>query len=199
MTAFSITYDYRCPFARIAHLHVLEALESGAEWDVSFLPFSLRQMHIEVGEPSVWDQPELDSALTVLQASTVVRDRFPERFNTLHRRLFDLRHVDARDLRDDSVIAAALTECDIDADAVFDELATGTPLEVVRNDHEGAVERHQVWGVPTFLVGDEAVFVRLMEPPEGDATLARRTIERILDMVGGWPQLNEFKHTRIRR
>ena len=29
--AFEITYDYRCPFARNAHEHVLDALEAGAD------------------------------------------------------------------------------------------------------------------------------------------------------------------------
>jgi len=53
-----------------------------------------------------------------------------------------------------------------------------------------------VWGVPVFIVGDKAVFVRLLERPNGDAALATRTIERILDNVS-WSALNEFKHTSV--
>ena len=55
---------------------------------------------------------------------------------------------------------------------------------------------HQVWGVPVFIVGDKAVFVRLLERPNGDAALATRTIERILDNIS-WSALNEFKHTSV--
>lgn len=68
---------------------------------------------------------------------------------------------------------------------------------VLREEHSRAAADHDVWGVPTFIAGDQAVFVRLMEPPAGDRDLAVRTVERVLDLVGGWPQLNEFKHTSI--
>jgi len=36
---FAVTWDYRCPFARNAHEHVLTALDAGADWDVRFVPF----------------------------------------------------------------------------------------------------------------------------------------------------------------
>lgn len=199
MVPFSVTYDYRCPFARIAHLHLVEALEAGQDWEVTFVPFSLRQMHVSEGEPAVWDQPDSDSGLLVLQVSEVVRDRHPDAFLSLHRRLFDLRHVDGGDLRDPEVLADALREAGLDPSSVFDAIADGWPLDAVRKAHEGAVAGHNVWGVPTFVAGDDAVFVRLMEGPDGDPSTSVRTIERVLDLLVGWPQLNEFKHTRVRR
>src|SRR5215813_9086562 len=90
--AFEITYDYRCPFARNAHEHVLDALEAGADWEVTFVPFSLGQVHVAEGQPDVWDDPEADTGLLALQAGTVVRDKFPDRFLAVHRALFALRH-----------------------------------------------------------------------------------------------------------
>ncbi len=60
---FAVTWDYRCPFARNAHEHVLDALADGADWDVTFLPFSLGQVHVEEGQPDVWDNPDADSGL----------------------------------------------------------------------------------------------------------------------------------------
>jgi hypothetical protein len=199
MPPFSVTYDYRCPFARIAHLHVVEALDSGQDWDVTFVPFSLRQMHVAEGETSVWDAPESDSGLLVLQVSEVVRERHPESFLGLHRRLFDLRHVDSGDLRDPEVLSGALRELGIDPTPVFEAIDEGWPLAAVRKAHEGAADAHGVWGVPTFIAGDDAVFVRLMEGPDGDPSTSVRTIERVLELLTGWPQLNEFKHTRVRR
>ena len=62
-TSFSVTWDYRCPFARIAHEHVVEGLLDGADWDVTFVPFSLGQVHVEEGEPDIWETPELDTGL----------------------------------------------------------------------------------------------------------------------------------------
>jgi hypothetical protein len=38
-----------------------------------------------------------------------------------------------------------------------------------------------------------------MDRPRGDADNARQTVERVLDLLVGWPQLNEFKHTSIPR
>jgi hypothetical protein len=53
--------------------------------------------------------------------------------------------------------------------------------------------------VPTFIVGDAAVFVRLMDRPQGDAELATRTVDKVLDLLTGFPALNEFKHTSLKR
>ncbi len=43
------------------------------------------------------------------------------------------------------------------------------------------------------------MFVRLMDRPEGDGELATTTVDRVLDLLTGWPELNEFKHTSIPR
>ena len=60
------------------------------------------------------------------------------------------------------------------------------------------VASHNVWGVPTFVIDEKAVFVRLLDGPAGDSTVATKTVDRILDQVE-WPILNEFKHTSIPR
>jgi hypothetical protein len=38
-----------------------------------------------------------------------------------------------------------------------------------------------------------------MTRPEGDAELARSTIEYVVELMSGRPDLNEFKHTTISR
>ena len=63
---FAVTWDYRCPFARNAHEHLIAGLKAGANWDVTFLPFSLTQAHVEEGQPSGWDEPEKDTGLVAL-------------------------------------------------------------------------------------------------------------------------------------
>ena len=81
---------------------------------------------------------------------------------------------------------------------VFDEIDSGRAIEVVQAEHEEAARDHRVWGVPTFVAGGAASFVRLMDRPAGDGAHARRTVERVLDLLT-WPELNEFKHTSIPR
>lgn len=200
MTAtFAVTWDYRCPFARNAHDHVIEGLRAGADWDVTFVPFSLNQVHVHDGEPDVWDDPSQAPALLAMQAGIVVRERFPDRFLDVHQAIFSARHAEGRDLRDASVVREVLEAAGIDADAVFSEIDAGWPLDSFRKEHEAATAESGVWGVPTFIAGGQSVFVRLMNRTEGDAALATSTIERLLDLMVSWPELNEFKHSSIPR
>ena len=199
MTSFAVSWDYRCPFARNAHEHVVEGLRGGADWDVHFVPFSLNQVHVNEGDPDVWDDPTKAPALLAMQAGIVVRDRFPARFLDTHLALFAARHDLGLDVREETVIRHVLTEAGVDADAVFNEIADGWPLETFRKEHEHAASEHSVWGVPTFIAGGQAVFIRFMNRPHGDTELAASTISRAVDLVGGWPELNEFKHTSIPR
>jgi len=199
--SFAVTWDYRCPFARNAHEQVVAGLEAGADWDVHFVPFSLGQVHVAEGEVDVWDEPQRDTGLVALQAGVVVRDRFPESFFPVHRDLFAARHDHGLKLKDPAVVREVLERHSIDADEVFAAIDDGTALKQVRTEHEAVVASHNVWGVPTFISGDEAVFVRLMDraPVGTDAAAPRRAVERVIDLLDGWPELNEFKHTGITR
>jgi hypothetical protein len=197
--SFAVTWDYRCPFARNAHEHIIEALEGGADWDVTFVPFSLNQMHVDEGQPDVWDDPEKAATLRAAEVAIVVRDRHPDAFRRFHVAAFEARHDQGRDIREPEVLRAVLEETGLDADAVLAEVEDGWPLDAYRKEHEAAAQDHAVFGVPTFIADGEAVFVRVMSRPRGDADLARTTIERTLDLLTGWTDLNEFKRTRIPR
>lgn len=196
---FSVTWDYRCPFARNLHDLVVAGLLDGADWDVTFVPFSLGQVHVEEGGVDVWDEPERDSGLLALRAGVVVRDQFPDRFLHAHRALFDARHVEALRIDDAEVVRAAVRSAGVDPDGVFTEIDGGEPLDIVRKEHEAAAQDFQVWGVPTVISGDVAAFIRIMHDARGDAVEARRTVERLVDSVAGWPELNELKHTSLQR
>jgi hypothetical protein len=138
---FTVTYDYRCPFARNAHEHVLDGLESGADWDVRFLPFSLTQSKLE----------------------------------------------------------GALERAGVDVASAIAEVEGGTALKTLRSEHEWGVGEHLVWGVPTFIAGGQSVFVRLMDRPATSDRRPVEVIERVVDLLTGFPALNEFKHTSIPR
>jgi hypothetical protein len=197
-TPFTLTWDYRCPFARNAHEHVVTALRGGAPWEVTFQAFSLGQAHVAEGEPDIWDRPQDDTGLLALQVGVVVRDRFPDRFLDAHEALFAHRHDHGGQLKDEGELRTVLAGLDLDVDAIFEEVASGEPLSRVREEHETGVKQHSVWGVPTFIVGDEAAFIRFMHRPKGDVAEATATIQRVLDLLT-WPELNEFKHTSIPR
>jgi hypothetical protein len=197
--AFSVTWDYLCPFARNAHEHLVVALEDGAPWDVKFTAFSLMQAHVEEGGTPVWELAEKARGLLALEAGVVVRDRFPDRFGAAHLALFSARHDQGKEISDPAVVREALESAGVSSDEVFAEIEKGWPLETVKAEHERAVSDDEVFGVPTFVAGTDAVFVRLMTRPGGDGAKARAVIDRVVDLLRDHPELNEFKHTKIPR
>jgi predicted DsbA family dithiol-disulfide isomerase len=197
--SFSLTYDYRCPFARNVHEHVIAALAAGAPWDVEFVPFSLSQAHVEEGGVAVWDDPTKAPDLLAVEAALVVGERYPDRFADVHIAFFTARHDEGRDLRDKAVIGDILTAAGVDAEEVFTEVSQLWPREAFRKAHEAAVADHHVFGVPTFITANNAVFARIMTRPRGDGDAARQVIEHVLALTEEHPELNEFKHTSISR
>jgi hypothetical protein len=196
---FAITWDYRCPFARNAHEHVALALSGGAEWDVTFLPFSLSQVHVPEGGTPVWEDPDKASDLLALSSGLVVRDQYPDQFLEAHVGLFAARHDEKRDLREAAVVADVLERAGIPGEKVVAEVESGAAMDALRQAHEDAVREWGVFGVPTFIVGDRAVFVRVTTRPAGDSESARRTVEGVVRLFDELPELNEFKTTTIHR
>jgi hypothetical protein len=199
MKPFAVTWDYRCPFARNAHEHIVAGLADGADWDVTFLPFSLSQGHVPEGGLAVWDDPAKATDLMALAAGVVVRDRYPAQFGAVHEALFAARHDKALDLRRPEVLTTLLDELGVSGAEVLAEIEAGWPIDEIRTSHTHALTHWEVFGVPTFVVDDKAVFVRLMSRPQGDAALARRTIEGIVALFDAQPDLNEFKYTTLSR
>jgi hypothetical protein len=199
MKPFSVTWDYRCPFARNAHEHLITGLADGADWDVTFLPFSLSQVHVPEGGTPVWDDPAKLPDLIALAAGVVVRDQYPDAFGTVHEALFAARHDQALDLRKTDVVTGILNGAGVPGEKVLAEVETGAPIEEIKRAHVQSVDEWSVFGVPTFVVDGRAVFVRLMSRPQGDAALARRTIEGVLRLFDEQPDLNEFKYTTLER
>ena len=172
---------------------------AGEEWNVRWSAFSLNQTKVGDGETAVWDDPEMAGARMAVEVGIAVRDGWPDAFPTVHRGLFAARHDNGLDIREHDVIAGVLTANGLDADRVFDEVLACGPRDVFRAEHQAAVAEHKVFGVPTVIAGGQAVFIRLVDRPTGDPAAARQCIERCVDLVTGWRNLNEFKHTSIPR
>ena len=192
--SFSITYDYLCPFARNANEMVVEARGGGADLDVSFVPFSLKEAHADEDDIPQWDLQldELGTGVLALLWSIAVRDNYADAFLEFHVSLFNARHDDGSDISDEGVIRSVADAAGLDTVKIREYVASGAPSRTLAAEHSGALEKHDVFGVPTFIQGDEAVFVRFMDRHE------MRDLERVLEMLK-WTNLNEFKRTRIDR
>lgn len=192
--AFAVSFDYRCPFARNAHESVVAGLREGRDWDVTFTPFSLDQIHVEEGEPPVWkrDPSAWGTGVNALLWGIAVRDEFPEKFLDWHIAAFAARHDEGQKIAKIEVLRDIAASAGLDADAVAAAVETGRPLERLAVEHTEAVKRHSMFGVPTFVVGDRAVFVRFMDRKNAS------DIDRTLELFS-WTDLNEFKQTSVPR
>lgn len=192
----TVAFDYRCPFARNSHEAVINAVRTDALPDVAwqYLPFSLDQTHVAEGEPPVWERPpdEWGSGVLALLYGIAVRDAAPDQFLDAHEALFAVRHDQALQLNDEQVLRDTITAVGVDAEAITAEVTSGEPLLKLAAEHANAVDRWSVFGVPTFIEGDEAVFVRFMERGRVD------DLTRLLDLLR-WDRLNEFKRTQVPR
>jgi hypothetical protein len=189
-----VTFDYRCPFARNGHEAVVNAVREGALPDVTwrYVPFSLDQIHAEDGDAPVWDREPgaWGTGVLALLYGIAVRDTFPDAFLDAHLALFAARHDHGRKLGNEDVLREAVGSVGLDADAVTEEARSGRPLKVLADEHTDAVDRHGVFGVPTYLEGDDAAFVRFMDRGRVD------DLVRAVDLLP-WTRLNEFKRPRL--
>lgn len=188
---FEITYDYLCPFARNAAEAVIAGLEAGRDWDVTFRPFSLSQVHVEENDPDVFEDLRT-SGILALHWGLAVRDSQPERFPAAHVALFAARHDQGKDISDEGVVRAALESAGVDVDAAAEVVASGGPAKTLAAEHNEAVDRWRVFGVPTFIADDVATFIRFMR--RGNV----EDLDRALAMLD-WHDLNEFKRTMVPR
>ena len=192
---FAVTWDYRCPFARNAHEALVNGLKEGRDWDVRFWPFSLDQVHVEEGGTPVWERGLEESGVGGVRSllwGIAVRDAFPDHFLDFHVAAFRARHDEGQKIAEEPVLRAVAGSVGLDPDAVAEEVASGRPLKALEAEHTESVDRYAVFGVPTVVEGDEAVFVRIMERGNVD------DLAEAIDLVGS-TRLNEFKRTKIPR
>jgi hypothetical protein len=197
MHSFDLSFDYRCPFAKNLHLHVIEALRAGADFEVNFVPWSLSQGSRGDG-PDVWNDPAYDGDLLSLAAAVSVRDQQSEYFLDAHEALFRARHDRAIRLVTLDEISNVLAPLGVDMAKVAADVASRRPHDVIAASHK-EFDRFEAFGVPTFIVNDEATFVRYMSEPGGDPAASVELITALLAMMTNRRDLNEFKHTQLPR
>jgi len=192
--SIGVTFDYRCPFAYNGNAAVVAAVRAGTDVEFAFRPFSLDQVHVAEGDAPMWERDPSGWGTGVLSLlyGVALRDHFPDHFLDAHLALFAARHEHGLQLQDEAVLRDAVASVGLDPDAVAEEAWSGRPMKVLAAEHTEAVERWAVFGVPTYIEDDQAVFVRFMERGRVD------DLERMLDLLQ-WTRLNEFKRTRIPR
>ncbi len=195
MTAFELSYDYRCPFAKNIHLHMVSALKAGGKFDVTFVPWTMSQGYKSDGSPDVWDDEMRNAELLALAVSTSIRDQQPEHFLDAHEAMFRARHEKGIRLVNIEEIEALLSPLGVDMDKVRTDVASRRPHQVIGESLK-RFAKVEAFGVPTFVIGNDATFVRYMNGPSSDAQASIAVIDSLVSMMANQPELNEFKHTR---
>ncbi len=198
---FSLLYDYRCPFACNMHLHVLAARAAGLALEVTFEPYTLSQGHVAPGGTDVWDDPSQDGVLLALEVSVAVRDQFAASFDELHRILFEARHHRGIALSSREQLTPLLEEAGLEPGAVYAVVDSLGPRRHIAEAWHHYHDDLDVFGVPTFVFNDEdATFVRLMDGPDPlDPAASIGVVERLVDLIANRTEINELKHTQVRR
>ncbi|MCU1362967.1 MAG: protein-disulfide isomerase [Acidimicrobiaceae bacterium] len=196
MRHFDLSYDYRCPFAKNIHLHVITALRGGGDFDVTFVPWTMSQGYKADGAPDVWDDPARDREQLSLAVSTSIRDLQPEYFLDAHEALFRSRHERGLRLVTREEITEALSSTAVDLAAVFDDVDSRRPHKVIGQSFR-EFEGYDAFGVPTFVVDGDATFVRYMTSPSDDAAASTALLDSLLTLMSTESDLNEFKHTKV--
>ncbi len=194
--SFQLSYDYRCPFAKNIHLHVIAALRAGAEYDVTFAPWTMSQGYKTDGAPDVWDDESRDAEHLALAVSISVRDEQPAAFLDVHEALFRARHERGVRLVTLEEISHALDGVSVDLPQVFTDVASRRPHKVLGESFR-EFERYDAFGVPTFVIEGDATFVRYMNAPDGPPATSIGVIDSLLTLMSDQSALNEFKHTRV--
>lgn len=191
---FAVSFDYRCPFARNAHESVVAGLQAGRDWNVTFTPFSLDQVHVEEGETAIWDRDpaEWGTGVSALLWAIAIRDQMPDQFLAWHSAAFAARHEEGAKIAKLEVLREIASGAGLNGPAIEAEIETGRPLKTLAAEHTEAVKKHAMFGVPTFVVNNRAVFIRFMDRKNPV------DIDKALDLLE-WTDLNEFKHTSVPR
>ncbi len=200
MRKFIYTFDYRCPFARNMTELIYYANKFDDKFKVDPIPLCLDQFHVEPDEMNIWDLEDRDKYLVALLSFNVVKEYFPDEMWKFHMEMFLSRHDLGINLRSEEQVLKVLKKVgfnDTDALFVIEEAKSDKVVKSYAESHIELVEKYEVFGVPTIVLADSAVFVRLMERTIKPSQKAVEKLEYIIGMVEGHPDINEIKHTIV--
>ena len=141
---------------------------------ITWKSFSLEQTN-SVNSPDwkVWDQPDAyDSrSLLSLRAGEAAKLQGPEAFQRFHLALLIARHGGGRvSLRDPEPLIAVARDVGLDVQRFESDLADRGLLCMIARDHTEAVEKHGIFGTPTFVFENGgSAYLKTFIPPAQDS------------------------------
>lgn len=179
----SVYYDYTCGYS-YRFWRWIDACAGPLGLDVDWRAFSLREINLDPGAPSLFEDPG-GSSVSVLALALSHAARGAD-FDRYHRDVFHAMHeenlkVSAEDLLD------IASKAGVEREAFERERARWT--RSAGKDHAAGVAEHGVFGTPTVVLNGSAIFVRFAEIPSETSSLFE-TLERVCVR---YPEIIEMK------
>jgi predicted DsbA family dithiol-disulfide isomerase len=170
----------------------------GETLKVDWKCFSLEQSHASNGaDIKLWEQPDADSrSLKALQAAKCAQLQGKLLFDPFHLLLYEAFHKKKRDTTRDDVLQEIAQEAHLDMQRFMEDLRSDVSRQWVGEDHREALEKYQVFGVPTLVFEEKwPFFLKLGSLPDSRKEKVN-FFKEIKDVMVGRPYLLEIKRPK---
>ena len=170
--------------------------EYGGNLDITWRHFSLEQVNSKEGPDwRVWEQPEEyeSRSLLSLRAGEAARLQGKQEFERFHLALLTARHGgNGRiPLNEIGPLVTVARDSGLDVGRFREDMADRELLKAIGRDHTGAVEKHGVFGTPTFVFDTgNSVYLKTFIPPPEDSVA---TFEHFVALMSDRSYLGELK------
>jgi predicted DsbA family dithiol-disulfide isomerase len=169
--------------------------ERGNVFKVNWKPFSLAQVNQKLGEEyKVWEEPteKLPPGIWGLRAGLAAGRQGPDQFERFFSLLLKARHEDRKELGDKEMLKGVAQDAGLNVARFTQDLEDPLTLQQVAESHTEAVERHGVFGTPTFVFPNGASSYLKLLQPEGKEQAAK-AFDTVMDLMEGEAFVGEVK------
>jgi predicted DsbA family dithiol-disulfide isomerase len=187
----SCYFDYTCPYSYKALTWLRAARGGGADLEVAWRTFSLKEANRDPGTPSPFDDPGISSVsvLALALAHAARQAAGPADFDRYHLAVFQAMQVQRRRL-DERALLELAGAAGVDVAAFDHDRARW--LGAVAAEHRQAAGRLGVFGTPTLVLeGGAVIFIKLATPPA--AGWAGELWQSLCTIARCHPELLEIK------
>ena len=170
--------------------------EYGDNLDITWRHFSLEQVNSKEGPDwRVWEQPEgyESRSLLSLRAGEAARLQGKQEFERFHLALLTARHGgNGRiPLNEIGPLVTVARGSGLDVGRFREDMADRELLKAIGRDHTEAVEKHGIFGTPTFVFDTgNSVYLKTFIPPPEDSVAC---FEHFVALMSHRSYLGELK------
>lgn len=188
----SVLFDFRCPFSYLFFQYVQRCEKTLKLFN--FIPYPLSRSHFE-SQQSYWREDFKVLGLNALLVANYVRQYSLNQYNELLAQLFSLKFKHFLNVDEEGSLVKAMLDLGME-EKIIKKSQEKTNVDDFKKTVEFYKGTFDVFGVPTLVYHDKAVFVKLQRAPESE-TRAETVIRQLISLVKDVPELAEFKHTKM--